>query len=149
MTREEKIDLLTQKIINYHNKRETKSYRYLAEDIVDLLSKQPTDDIPVGAVCEFDGANGICIGYFSHYDDEGPQFVFRKDEIGMLDCGTGGFFLRELGIWDIPEKHGGAPSWAIARAYNGTWNIWCRHEADVNLFINKGYTIERRPEEQK
>jgi hypothetical protein len=106
--------------------------------------EEPTDDIPIGAPCEVwdDGGKNKKLRY---YVGNGGCVIFR-DEI----CGRGVVFdhIKPIGIWDIPEKYGGAPVRAIARAYNSSTTIWISDEIYFAAYESVGYTIERRPEEE-
>jgi hypothetical protein len=109
-----------------------------------------TNDIPIGAPCEFDCNDATWLGYFSRRAIDGTcVFVFRPNEIGNIECGVRGHSVRPIDIWRIPESKGGAPPWAIARAYLHTLNYWLGWEDSIKKYCDLGYTIERRPEEEE
>jgi hypothetical protein len=140
MTREEKITKIVRQLENCG----ICTPRYLAESIIDAIERQPADDIPIGAPCEVWDA--VSCKKLRYYAGNGKVVLLKQE--AKIGEGIKYDHIEPIDIWRIPASKGGAPKLAIARAYDGTWNIWCRYEADVNLFINKGYTIERRPEEE-
>jgi hypothetical protein len=142
MTKEEAIECLKQDIEGNLNGRVNIEKRTLKK-ILDAFNDEPTDDIPIGAPCEVETKASTQLQY---YNGNG-RAVVSKETVGCCGYGNDYAHVRPLTIWDIPEKYGGAPEWAIARAYNEQTNVWIEDEIIFSYYENIGYTIERRPEE--
>jgi hypothetical protein len=97
------------------------------------LESKPTDDIPIGAPCYA----------WDDGEESSPFILFYSPDVRKKYDN-----VRPITIWDIDEKYGGAPSWAIARAYTVSMRHWLLTEEEVKEYINNICTIERRPKKE-
>jgi hypothetical protein len=147
MTKKEAIEYLKQDIEGNLNGRVNIEKRTLKK-ILDAFNDEPTDDIPIGAPCK---------GYIGTKQFKFPKLGYNKGSNCLnwdvdnlfIDEGAAVDYLKPLTIWDIPEKYGGAPEWAIARAYNrDDQQEWVQTERRIEELMFLDWIIERRPKEK-